>query len=158
MNVMLNAIFLSIPDHRVRRCTYTLSDLLTIALLTYLCGGEDYVDMSESSLERARDFGLFEDCATTPSQDTLERLMSAVAPSEIERCLKEYGRQFLDTLSEKQVVLDGKKLRDTSPNSRGTSGDYLMNAFVSENHLFVGQVRLKDKENEISAIFGVLTR
>lgn len=37
--------------------------------------------------------------------------MSAVAPEEIERCLTEHGRKFLDTLAEKQVVIDGKKLR-----------------------------------------------
>ena len=152
-SAMLNVIFSSIPDHRVTgRCTYQLSDLLTIALLTYLCGGEDYVDMSEFANERARDFGLLEDCPSSPSPDTFERLMSAVEPSEIERCLKEYGRKFLDTLSEKQVILDGKKLRGVSPKSRGTNGDYLMNAFVSENQLFVGHVRLKDKENEITAI------
>ena len=62
-SAMLNVIFSSVPDHRVTgRCTYQLSDLLTIALLTYLCGGEDYVDMSEFANERARDFGLLEDC------------------------------------------------------------------------------------------------
>lgn len=150
---MLNMIFSSIQDHRVTgRCTYLLSDLLTIALLTYLCGGEDYVDMSEFANERARDFGLLEGCLSSPSPDTFERLMSAVEPSEIERCLKEYGRKFLDTLSEKQVILDGKKLRGVSPKSHGTCGDYLLNAFVSENQLFVGHVRLKDKENEITAI------
>ena len=38
---MLNEIFMTIPDHRVTgRCTYLLSDLLTIALLTYICDGE----------------------------------------------------------------------------------------------------------------------
>ncbi len=150
---MLNMIFLSIQDHRVTgRCTYLLSDLLTIALLTYLCGGEDYVDMSEFANERARDFGLLEGCLSSPSPDSFESLMSAVEPSEIGRCLKEYGRKFLDTLTEKQVVLDGKKLRGVSPKSHGTCGDYLLNAFVSENQLFVGHVRLKDKENEITAI------
>ncbi|WP_434736562.1 transposase family protein, partial [Duncaniella muris] len=50
---------MTVPDHRVTgRCTYALSDLLTIALLTYICGGEDYVDMSEFAYYRARDFGL----------------------------------------------------------------------------------------------------
>lgn len=150
---MLNDIFMTVPDHRVTgRCTYTLADLLTIALLTYVCGGEDYVDMSEFSHTRARDFGLLEGCVTSPSPDTFERLMSAVAPEEIERCLVSYGRTFLDTLAEKQVVLDGKKLRGTSPKLRGTKGDYLMNAYVAENHLTIGQLRLKDKENEIVAI------
>lgn len=151
---MLNEIFMTVPDHRVTgRCTYSLADLLTIALLTYVCGGEDYVDMSEFALVRARDFGLLSDCGDkSPSPDTFERLMSAVAPDEIERCLVVYGRGFLDSLAEKQIVIDGKKLRGTSPKLRGTKGDYLMNAFVSENHIVVGQLQLKDKENEIVAI------
>lgn len=56
---MLNEIFMTVPDHRVtERCTYLLPDLLTIALLTYICGGEDYVDMCELAHIRARDFGL----------------------------------------------------------------------------------------------------
>ena len=130
---------MTVPDHRVTgRCTYALSDLLTIALLTYICGGEDYVDMSEFAYYRARDFGLLaERPDRSPSPDTFERLMSAVDPDEIERCL---------------VVIDGKKLRGTSPKQHGTKGDYIMNAYVSENHIVVGQQRLKDKENEIVAI------
>ena len=50
-------IFADFPDHRVTaRCIYSISDLLTISLLTYLCGCEDYVDMSEFAHVRARDF------------------------------------------------------------------------------------------------------
>ena len=52
-------IFADFPDHRVTgRCIYSISDLLMISLLTYLCGGEDYVDMSEFAHVRARDFNL----------------------------------------------------------------------------------------------------
>ena len=117
---MLNEIFMTVPDHRVTgRCTYTLSDLLTIALLMYICNGEDYVDMSEFALIRARDFGLLSYTDKSPSPDTFERLMATVCPEEIERCLIEHGRNFLDTLAEKQVVIDGKKLRGTSPKSKG---------------------------------------
>lgn len=144
---------MTVPDHRVTgRCTYPLADLLTIALLTYICGGEDYVDMSMFAHVRARDFDLLKDCDTSPSPDTFERLMSAVAPEHIERCLIDYGRSFLNTLAEKQIVIDGKKLRGTAPKMRGTKGDYLMNAFVSENHIMIGQLSVKDKENEIVAI------
>lgn len=149
---MLPPIFDSIADHRVTgRCTYVLSELLTIALLTYLSNGEDYVDMSDFAEERARDFGLLLHNDTSPSPDTFERLMAAVNPDEIERCLIESGRQFLSSLAEKQIVIDGKKLRGANPTARGTKGDYVLNAFVSENHLLIGQVALKDKENEIPA-------
>lgn len=73
---MLNEIFMTVPDHGVTgRCTYALSDLLTIALLTYICGGEDYVDMSEFAFYRARDFGLLDDCPDcSPSPDTFNGL------------------------------------------------------------------------------------
>lgn len=157
---MLFPLFATVPDHRVTgRCTYPLADLLTIALLTYVCGGEDYVDMSEFALTRARDLGLLADCGDcSPSPDTFERLFSAVSPEEIERCLREHGRRFLDSVADKQVVIDGKKLRGVSPRSRGAKGDYLLHAYVSENHLLLGQVPVKDKGNELSALPGLLDK
>ncbi len=147
-------LFQSIPDHRVvGRCFYSLSDLLTISLLTYICGGENYSDMSEFAQTRARDFGLLAECDDrSPSSDTFERLMAAVSPDEIERCLQSYGRQFLDSLVEKQIAIDGKKQRGTRPKAKGTKGDYLLNAYVTENHILLAQLPLQDKENEIVAI------
>lgn len=134
------------------RCIYSISDLLTISLLTYLCGGEDYVDMSEFAHVRARDFDLLTGNDTSPSPDTFERLMSAVCPEELRRCLSEHGRPFLSSLDEKQVAIDGKKLRGASPRTTGTQGDYILSAYVTENHLLVGQESVTDKENEIPAI------
>ena len=63
-------------------------------------------DMSEFAHARAREFGLLEDCASSPSPDTFERLMSAVNPDQIERCLAESGKQFLYSLAEKLVELN----------------------------------------------------
>ncbi len=65
--------------------------------------------------------------------------MNAVNTDEIDRCQVEHGRKFLDTLAEKQVVIDGKKLKGTSPKQRETKGDCIMNAYVSEIHFVVGQ-------------------
>ena len=152
-------IFADFPDHRVTaRCIYSISDLLTISLLTYLCGGEDYVDMSEFAHVRARDFNLLTDNDTSPSPDTFERLMSAVCPEELRRCLSEHGRSFLSSLGEKQVAIDGKKLRGAGPRTTGTRGDYILSAYVTENHLLVGQESVTDKENEIPAIPRLLDR
>lgn len=146
-------IFADFPDHRVTaRCIYSISDLLTISLLTYLCGGEDYVDMSEFAHVRARDFNLLTDNDTSPSPDTFERLMPAVCPEELRRCLSEHGRSFLSSLGEKRVAIDGKKLRGASPRANGTRGDYILGAYVTENHLLVGQESVTDKENEIPAV------
>jgi len=103
---MLYPIFTNVPDHQVTgRCIYPLSDLLTIALLTYICDGEDYTDMSDFAATHARDFGLLADCGDhSPSPDTFERLMASVDPEALQECLVARGRQFLDSVAEKQVV------------------------------------------------------
>lgn len=150
-------IFADFPNYRVTgRCIYSISDLLMISLLTYLCGGEDYVDMSEFAHVRARDFNLLTGNDTSP--DTFERLMSAVCPEELRRCLSEHGRSFLSSLDEKQVAIDGKRLRGASPRTTGTQGDYILSAYVTENHLLAGQESVTDKENEIPAIPRLLDR
>lgn len=150
---MISVLFQSIRDHRVEnRCTYRLDELLTIALLTYLCGGEDYADMETFAETRARQWGLLQNNVTSPSQDTFGRLMQSVNPKEIERCLITYGKQFLDTVCEKQIAIDGKKLRGAQPTSKGTDGDHILNAFISENQIVIGQLAIGDKENEITAI------
>ena len=140
-------IFADFPDHRVTaRCIYSISDLLTISLLTYLCGCEDYVDMSEFAHVRARDFNLLTDNDTSPSPDTFERMMSAVCLDELRRCLSEHGRSFLSSLGEKQVAIDGKKLRGVSPRTNGPRGDYVLSAYVTENPLLVGRALKKSPE------------
>ncbi|MCE8181646.1 transposase family protein, partial [Porphyromonas gingivalis] len=45
--------FSKVEDPRVvGRCKHKLSDILVIALASYLCGGEDYESMHELCLER----------------------------------------------------------------------------------------------------------
>jgi predicted transposase YbfD/YdcC len=67
-----------------------------------------------------------------------------------------HGRSILDILSEKQIILDGKKLKGVSPKSRGNKGLFIVNAWVAENKLCIGQGRVEGKSNEITAIPKVL--
>ncbi|MEM9830514.1 MAG: hypothetical protein AAF944_07735 [Bacteroidota bacterium] len=48
-------------------------------------------------------------------------------------CLKENGQTLLDMLDEKQINVDGKKLREASPTSNGNDGLYILSAWISEN-------------------------
>jgi len=49
--------FSSVHDPRaVGRCKHKLSDILMVALITYLCGGEDYSDMYQLYRFRGKEF------------------------------------------------------------------------------------------------------
>lgn len=150
---MLITIFDGVRDPRkIDQCTYELGDLLAVAFLTYLSKREDYADMELFAQHQARDFGLFPYTDQNPSRDTFERLFAVLKTDFLEQAVIEQGKKILDVLNEKQIAIDGKKQCGTAPREKGPKGDYLLNAYVAENSLFIGQERLKDKENEITAI------
>lgn len=159
MRNTLIGIFDGIKDPRkIDRCVYELGDLLAVAFLTYLSGREDYVDMEIFARHRAEEFGLFPYTGRRPSRDTFERLFWLMKTDFVEQSVIEQGRRILDTLNEKQIAIDGKKLCGTAPREKGPKGDYLLHAYVAENSLFIGQEKVCDKENEIPAIPRLLDR
>lgn len=159
MRNTLISIFDGIKDPRkIDKCVYELGDLLAVAFLTYLSGREDYVDMEIFARHQAEGFGLFPYTDRRPSRDTFERLFWAMKTDFVEQAVIEQGRRILDMLNEKQIAIDGKKLCGTAPREKGPKGDYLLHAYVAENSLFIGQEKVRDKENEIPAIPRLLDR
>jgi predicted transposase YbfD/YdcC len=159
MGSQLSGYFSEVEDPRVKgRCLHLLSDILLISLLTYLTGGTDYQDMYLFGKERGMQFkDLLSLPNGVPSSDTFERVFKKLKSETLQSCLENYGKEILSGLSEKQIVLDGKKLKGVSPHSKGNSGLYILNAWVSENRFCVGQVKVEDKSNEITAIPQVLS-
>jgi predicted transposase YbfD/YdcC len=148
-----------VKDHRVvARCAHLLSDILIVAICTYVTGGTDFKDMYLFCKERGEQLkgSLLVLTNGTPSVDTFERVFKHLDVEALRNCLCTFGREILDCLAEKQIVLDGKKLKGVSPTSKGNSGCYILNAWVSENRFCVGQEKVADKSNEITAIPKVL--
>ena len=154
MDKSLHTLFAEVDDPRVvNRCRHKLSDILFIALSTLICNGEDFEDMVEFAHQRYDWLStILELPDGIPSHDTFNRVLQRIEPTALQKCLSEDGHMLLDTLNEKQIVLDGKKLRGASPTSKGNNGLYILSAWVSENNLCVGQTKVEDKSNEITAI------
>ena len=137
---------------------HLLSDILLIGLCTYLTGGTDYVDMHLFAKERGSELGDMLSLPNgAPSDDTFRRAFERINPEELEHCLRSYGNSILDDLSEKQIIIDGKKQCGTSPTSRGNKGVYILNAWVSENCFCIAPKKVQDKSNEITAIPEILS-
>jgi predicted transposase YbfD/YdcC len=159
MEQNLSSYFQHVEDPRVvGRCSHLLSDILLIAICTYITGGTDYQDMYMFGRERGMQLKgrLLELPNGAPSVDTYERVFKSIHADSLQACLLTYGKTLLATLSEKQIVLDGKKLKGVSPTSKGNSGCHILSAWVSENRICVGQKKVEDKSNEITAIPEVL--
>lgn len=105
--------FSTVPDPRVKgRCKHKLSDILIIAIATYLCGGDDYASMYEFCKHRGELLKpLVELPNGCPSVDTIERVISRIDPTAFAECLSVFGNTLVDDLKGKLVSIDGKRIR-----------------------------------------------
>lgn len=147
-------LFIEVDDPRVQgRCLHRLKDILFIAFCTLLSNGEDFEDMVEFGHQRYDWLNGILDLANgIPSHDTFNRVLQMINPEQLSSCLARDGQLLLDSLAGQLVNFDGKKMRGVSPKSRGNQGLYILSAWVSSHRLCIGQKKVKDKSNEISAI------
>ena len=82
-----------------------------------------------------------------PSHDTFNRVFQILDCVLLRKCLRDCCRDIIDILLEKQICIDGKKLRGENPQSRGNKGLYIVSAWVAENKLCIGQERVSDKSD-----------
>lgn len=150
----IQTFFSEIADPRMEnKCKHKLSDILLIALFTYLSNGEDYEDMvlfGEAHKATLSDYLCLP--YGVPSHDTFNRVFQILNVDVFRKCLSNHGHSLIDILAEKQICIDGKKLKGVSPTTRGNDGLYIVNAWLSENKLCVGQQKVEGKSNEIKAI------
>lgn len=156
----VHTFFQKISDPRVtNRCLHRLDEVLFIAFCTLICNGEDFEDMAAFGKERKEWLKQHIDLPNgIPSHDTFNRVLQIIDPFELSDFLAEDASALLDHISEGLVSFDGKKLRGESPKSQGTKGLFLLNAWVNKGGFCIGQERVDDKSNEITAIPKLLDR
>ena len=154
MQDSIDKIFSNVNDPRVKgRCLHQLKDILFIAFCTLLSNGEDFEDMVEFA-EQRQDWlnDVLELPNGIPSHDTFNRVLQLIDPECLNESLQGDAEQLIESIRGKLVSLDGKKMRGVSPTSRGNKGLYILSAWVGEYRLCLGQKKVKDKSNEMTAI------
>lgn len=148
----LIAHFKDLPDPRVDRTKdHDLIDLLVIAICTLLCAGESFNDMEDFGQAKIDWFKTFLSLRNgIPSHDTFNRLFAALDPQGFLDCFVRWTQSLRAAVAQEIVALDGKALR------RALNGDqsvkYVISAWAEDNGLVLGQLKVADKSNEITAL------
>ena len=142
----------SVPDPRIdRRKRHRLSDILAIAVLTYMSGGDGFRDMERYGRKHEERLGEFLDLANgIPSHDTFRCVLSALRPAVIGVCVRLWQRAAAGRLKGVCVSLDGKAVRRAC--AKGTVAPVIETAWADGADVPLGEVRVASKENEIVAI------
>lgn len=144
--------FASIDDPRMNRTRqHKLIDILVIGLCSMITVGENFTDMEDFGKTKRKWLETFLELPNgIPSHDTFNRLFSAIDPELFLECFVRWVSGLCTSLENEIVAIDGKALRRSM--NQGDSIPYIVSAWAVKRGLSLGQVKVDEKSNEITAI------
>ena len=151
-NNELVSIFGSVQDPRSHiNQLHNLLDILLIGIIAVICGAETWKKMIEFANSKEAFLRKFLELPNgIPSEDTINRMFSSIDSSQFETCFIDWVNS-ISTLSKGQVIaIDGKTLRGAKANGK-KSPVHMVSAWAGKSNLVLGQIRVNEKPNEITA-------
>lgn len=128
-------------------------EILIIAILAVICGADGWSDVELFGKNKKDWLKTFLQLPKgIPSHDTFGRVFAKIKPEEFQKHFMEWV-QAVEKLTAGQVIaVDGKKLRRSYDQQTGKAAIYMVSAWATQNQLVLGQTKVAEKSNEITAI------
>jgi len=144
--------FKNLPDHRIeRRKLYPVEEILLLTFCGIISGCDSWEDIEifgKTKLTELREYLPFQ--FGTPSDDTLRRFFRVLDSNVFEEAFMSWVRSFQLNFSNKVIAIDGKTSKGSADGAQRAI--HMVSAFASELGISLGQVKTKEKSNEITAI------
>lgn len=148
------SIFSKIEDNRrVLSNDYDLNSIFVSSIISVISGANTWNEIEEYCVEKEEWLSTFLNFDKgIPSHDTYNRVISSIEPVKLENCFREWVNSLIEDKGIRGVVnLDGKTIR--SAKSHGVkSAFHMVSAWSCESNMVLGQLRVNEKSNEITAI------
>lgn len=144
--------FQKIEDPRAKRNQlFTVAEILLVTFFAVICGAEGWQDIENYGKAKLAYLRQYLDFSNgTPSDDTVRRFFRALDPERFKEIFCEWVQSIAKIAGAQVIAIDGKA------NRRSHDGDgnmlHMVSAFASEARLVLGQEKVSEKSNEITAI------
>lgn len=137
----------------IRGKKYKLIDILIMTIYGILCGLKDFTNIADF-------MKLKEDYFTellglehgTPSHDCLSDVFAVIDTKKFMEIFVLWINDIVKEKTGKNISIDGKAVKSATDRINGGNTPYIVSAFIGEIGLSMGQVKVDDKSNEITAI------
>lgn len=147
--------FSDIDDPRINRTKeHSLINIIVIAMCATICGADNWVEIETFGNAKRDWFNKHIDLPNgIPSHDTFGRVFSRIEANQFQAGFSKWVTGFSPDLIEGEVVaIDGKKLRRSHDKWNGKDAIHMVSAWATEKNLVLGQYKVDEKSNEITAI------
>jgi len=132
---------------------HDLMEIISIAICAVICGAEGWSDVELFGRSKHEWLKRFLKLPNgIPSHDTFGRVFSLIDPCQFQKCFADWVRGVSELTRGEVVAIDGKTLRRSYDSSRGRAAIHMVSAWAQKNSVVLGQVKVADRSNEITAI------
>lgn len=134
------------PDH-------LFIEIIIIAICAAICGANDWVAVATFGRAKEAWFRTFLRLPNgISSHDTFGRVFAWIEPTEFQNSFISWVSAMCQLVTGEIVPVDGKTLRRSHQRGIGKAAIHMVSAWASQNRLVLGQLKVDDKSNEITAI------
>jgi len=146
--------FSNITDKRKPKgIRHKLIDIIVIAICGVICGADDWVMVEYFGNAKREWFETFLELSHgIPSHDTFGKVFALIDPKEFQASFLNWMHEIAKVTSGQLIAIDGKTVRRSHDRYKGKEAIHLVSAWASQNGVVLGQVKVDDKSNEITAI------
>jgi predicted transposase YbfD/YdcC len=146
--------FGDLKDPRIDRAKrHKLLDIVVLAICGVICGADDWVSIEEFGNAKLDWFRKFLELPNgIPSHDTFGRVFGKLDPDQFHTCFTNWILAVSEITEGQVIALDGKTLRRSHDKTLGKGAIVMVSAWATANRLVLGQVKVDEKSNEITAI------
>ena len=132
---------------------YKLIDILIMTIYGLLCGLKDFTNIADFMKLKEDYFTKLLNLENgSPSHDCLSDLYASIDPKQFMKIFIEWTKDILEKKTGKKISIDGKAIKSATDKINNGNIPYIVSAFIGEIGLSMGEVKVDDKSNEITAI------
>jgi len=132
---------------------HKLLDILVITICAVICGADNFVEIAEYGKEKEEWLKTFLELGNgIPSVDTFERLFGRLKPEALQICFISWMEAVHKSTEGELINIDGKTLRGAKEAGNKRSFIHMVSVWSASQHLVLGQKKVAEKSNEITAI------
>lgn len=146
--------FKDLEDKRVERTKkHKLIDIVTIAICAVICGADSWVLMETYGKKKKEWLKQFLDLPNgIPSHDTFARVFARIDPQQLQNSFLSWIKSINKITEGEVIAIDGKTLRHSYDKGKDKGAIHMVSAWATTNRLVLGQCKVDEKSNEITAI------
>jgi len=146
--------FSQVTDPRVARTKeHKLIDMIIIAICAVICGAEGWTDIENFGNSKLLGLKSFLELPNgIPSHDTFGRVFSMLDAQQFQLAFYEWVMAVNEIVHGQIINIDGKRLAGSEDRFLGKRAIYMVSAWAEENEIVLGQRKVDEKSNEITAI------